>query len=181
MPFISQESIMELKRSIDIHEVVASYFPLKRSGANYKACCPFHEEKTASFNVHPEKQIFKCFGCQKGGDAISFVMEMEKVDYPEAIKMLAQKSGVTLKYEGGRGPVAGKEEIYRANEWAVKLFRKLFSTKPEAEKARQYLARRGVDDAASETFQLGLDELSSKLPLDVDSALDELKRRMDET
>ena len=155
MPFISQESIMELKRSIDIHEVVASYFPLKRSGANYKACCPFHEEKTPSFNVHPEKQIFKCFGCQKGGDAISFVMEIEKVDYPEAINMLARKSGVTLKYEGGRAPVAGKEEVYRANEWAVTFFQKLLKTKSEAEKARQYLARRGVDDTAAKTFQLG--------------------------
>ena len=155
VPFISEESILELKRSIDIQEVVSSYFPLKRSGANYKACCPFHEEKTPSFNVHPEKQIFKCFGCQKGGDAISFVMEIENVDYPEAIKMLAQKCGVTLKYEGGRGPVAGKEEIYRANEWAVKLFRKLLEKKPEAGEARKYLAGRGVDDASAETFQLG--------------------------
>ena len=76
-------------------------------------------------------------------------MEIENVDYPEAIKMLAQKCGVTLKYEGGRGPVAGKEEIYLANEWAVKLFRKLLEKKPEAGEARKYLAGRGVDDASA--------------------------------
>ncbi len=154
MPFISQESILDLKHAVDIHEVVSSYFPLKKKGANYWACCPFHEEKTPSFSIHPEKQIFHCFGCQKGGDAISFVMEYEKVDYPEAIKILAGKAGITLKFEGGGGPGVGKEEIYRANEWAAQLYRKLLSA-PEAEAARRYLARRGVNDETADTFRIG--------------------------
>ena len=107
MPFISPESILQVKQAVDIHEVVSSYFPLKRKGTNYWACCPFHEEKTPSFTVHPEKQIFKCFGCKKGGDVISFVMEYEKVEYPEAIRMLAERAGIALKYEGGGAPAIG--------------------------------------------------------------------------
>jgi len=155
VPFISQESILEVRRAVDIHEVVSSYLPLKRKGNSWWACCPFHEEKSPSFHVLPEKQFFKCFGCQKAGSAIDFVMEYEKVDYPESIRILAQRAGISLRYEGGHGPGIGKDEIFKANEWAAQLFRKLLLTAPEAELARRYLVSRGVNDEISERFRLG--------------------------
>lgn len=156
MALISDQTIIEVKRSIDIVEVIQAYFPLKRAGANYRALCPFHDEKTASFNVHPEKQIFKCFGCGKAGDAISFVMEHEKVEYPEAILILAHKAGIAIQYQAGAAEgVIGREELYKANEWASGVFRQQLLKAPEAETARQFLARRGVSDETAETFGLG--------------------------
>ncbi len=155
MALISDETIREVKRSVDITEVVSGYFPLKRAGSNYKALCPFHEEKTPSFNVHPEKQIFKCFGCGKAGDAISFVMAYEKVEYPDAIKILAEKAGIPIRYTEKESSGIGREEVYRANEWAAGVFRSLIKTAPEAEPARRFLARRGVSDETCEQFGLG--------------------------
>jgi len=93
---IPQEVIDQVLDRLDIAEVVASYIPLKRSGRNFKACCPFHGEKTASFVVSPEKQIYHCFGCHVGGNAINFVMKYENMEFPEAIRSLAGKVGVEL-------------------------------------------------------------------------------------
>ncbi len=152
---ISNESILEVKRSVDIVEVVSSYFPLKRAGANHKALCPFHEEKTPSFNVHPEKQYFKCFGCGKAGDAITFVMEYLKLDYPEAIRALAERAGIALKYAEGGPAGPGREELYRAQEWAAGVFQALLAKAPEAEEARRFFARRGVSDETRTAFGLG--------------------------
>ncbi|MBI2931250.1 MAG: DNA primase [Planctomycetes bacterium] len=161
MALIADESVLEVKRAVDIAEVVRSYVPgLKKAGANYKALCPFHDEKTPSFNVHPEKQIYKCFGCGKAGDAISFVMEMEKVDYPDAIRALAERTGITLQYrETGTRSGPRKEDLYRVNEWAAGVYRELLSG-DEAAPARAYLKKRGVSREAEEQFRLGysLDE-----------------------
>lgn len=157
MALISEETIVEVKRALDIVEIVSSYIPLKRAGANYKALCPFHEEKTPSFNVNPERQIFVCFGgCGKKGDVIKFIEEYERVDYPEAIRILAGRAGVPVKYKDGAGPTGpGREELYRVNEWAAEVFRGLLRKAPEAEPARQFLARRGVSDETAETWKLG--------------------------
>ncbi len=153
---ISDETLLEVRRSVDIVEVVSSYLPLKRRGANYWAPCPFHEEKTPSFSVHPEKQIFKCFGCQKAGGAVTFVMEYLKVDFPEAIRMLAERAGIPVKYEGRAGQEGPRrEDLMRANEWAAGVFRGLLRRAPEAEAARRFLSRRGVGDEAAEIFGLG--------------------------
>ncbi len=156
MAFISDESILEVKRAADIAEVVQKYIPsLKKAGANFKALCPFHEEKTPSFNVHPEKGIFKCFGCGKAGDAIDFVREMDKVEYPEAIRILAEMSGITLAYQETGGPAGPrKEDLYRVNEWAAGVFRKLLAA-DEAAHARAYLQKRAVTAETEETFRLG--------------------------
>ena len=156
MALISEESILEVKRALDIAEVVGSYFPLKRAGSNLKALCPFHQEKTASFNVRPATQTFHCFGCGKKGDLIGFVMEIEKVEYPEAIRILADKAGVNLRFTGGNadeGP--GRREIARANEWAAGIFRGLLQRDSAAETARSFLARRGVSDETAELFGIG--------------------------
>jgi DNA primase len=155
LALISDETILEVKRAVDIHEVVSGYFPLKRAGANYKARCPFHEEKTPSFNVHPEKQIFKCFGCGKSGDTIKFVMEMERVEYPEAIRILADRAGIEIKFQGGGEGGLDRRAIQQTTEWAAGAFRALLKTAPEADIARKFLERRGVSPETAETFGLG--------------------------
>ena len=95
---ISQDSIEALKARLDIVDVVGSYIELKKAGGNFKAPCPFHDEKSPSFVVSPQKQIFHCFGCGAGGDAVKFVMEYEKLNYPEALEKLAQSYNFTLTY-----------------------------------------------------------------------------------
>jgi len=156
LALISQETIDEVKRAVDIIEVVSGYVTLKRAGASYKALCPFHEEKTPSFNVNPERQFFHCFGCGKSGDAISFVMSYEKAEYPDAIRILADKAGVAVRYAEGGGPAGiGREDLHKVNEWAAGVFRSLLQKAPEAEAARAFLARRGVSDEAAELFRLG--------------------------
>jgi DNA primase len=152
---IAEETILEVKRSVDITEIVGGYFPLKRAGTSYKALCPFHEEKTPSFNVHPERQTYKCFGCGKGGDAIAFVMSYENVDYPEAIRILAERSGIQVKYKEGAQEGIGREDLYRLQEWAQGVFQEQLRTASEAGAARDFLRRRGVSDETIETFKLG--------------------------
>jgi len=156
LAFIADESILEVKRAVDIHEVVRTYLPgLKKAGANYKGLCPFHEEKTPSFNVHPEKGIYKCFGCGKAGDAISFVMEMDKIEYPDAIRTLAERYGIELKYKETGGPAGPRrEDLNRINEWAAGIYRKLLATAAAAH-ARAYLKKRGVTAETEETFRIG--------------------------
>ena len=91
-----QRVVDEIRSQADIVRVVADYVALKKRGAAYIACCPFHQEKTPSFNVHPGKQLFKCFGCGVAGNVFSFVMNIEHVPFPEALKIVAQKCGITL-------------------------------------------------------------------------------------
>ncbi len=155
MALIADETVLEVKRSVDIQEIVAGYIPLKRAGASYKGLCPFHEEKTPSFIVTPQRQTFKCFGCGKGGDAISFVMAKENVDYPEAIRILAAKVGIAVKYKEGGKEGIGRDDVYRALEWAQEYFRSLLLKAPEAEVARVFFAGRGVNDETSDLFKLG--------------------------
>ena len=155
MALIADETVLEVKRSVDITEIVSGYIPLKRAGASYKGLCPFHEEKTPSFIVTPQRQTFKCFGCGKGGDAISFVMAHENVDYPEAIRILAGRVGIPVKYKEGGKDGIGRDDVYRALEWAQEYFRGLLLKAPEAEVARVFLAQRGVNDETSDLFKLG--------------------------
>jgi len=89
---IPEATIARIIDSTDIVELVGRYIPLKKAGRDYKALCPFHNEKTPSFQVSPQRQMFHCFGCGKGGDAISFVMEMDKLSFPEAVEMLAERT-----------------------------------------------------------------------------------------
>ncbi len=96
---ITKESIENLKNHLDVVDVVSQFIELKKSGANFKACCPFHGEDTPSFVVSPAKQIYHCFGCGVGGDSIKFVMEYEKSSYPEALEKLASMYNVNLDYD----------------------------------------------------------------------------------
>ena len=92
-----ENQVEEIKRKLDIVNVISRYLPLKKRGRHFLANCPFHQEKTPSFTVSPELQIFKCFGCGKGGDVFNFVQEYEKVEFPEAMDILAKMAGITLK------------------------------------------------------------------------------------
>lgn len=156
MPLIADETVVQVKHATEIVAVVQAYFPLKRAGANWKARCPFHEEKTPSFNVNPVKQIFHCFGCHKGGDAIDFVMEYEKVDYPEAIRLLADRNGIPVKYadDGWRGDGPGRKDLYSANEWAAKAFHAALGGE-HGQAARALLERRGVLPHTAGLFGIG--------------------------
>src|SRR3954452_1811609 len=97
----STEVRERIRSANDIVDVIGSCIPLKKAGANFQALCPFHKEKTPSFNVNPHLQIFKCFGCQKGGDVFTFIMEYESVDFPEALKRLADRANIPLEFENG--------------------------------------------------------------------------------
>ncbi len=146
---IDNTSIESLKSSIDIVDVIGHYIELKKAGANYKACCPFHGEKTPSFVVSPAKQIYHCFGCGAGGDSIKFVMEIEKLTYPEAIEKVASMYNFSLVYTQGRSDYGDVKHILEAMEkWYIKNLDK----NPVA---TQYLLDRGVSHASIEAFGVG--------------------------
>src|SRR5262245_46472284 len=151
--------IEEIRRRNDIVEVIAEYLPLKGSGGNYKALCPFHSEKTPSFTVTRQKQIFHCFGCGVGGNIFHFIMKYEHMSFPETVAYLAKRAGVTLpksRFSATSSPLeAHKEQLYGMNELAAKYFHQLLLNSPQGEKARSYLHTRGIDKNSIERFRLG--------------------------
>jgi DNA primase len=154
-----QTFIDDLKRQADIVRVVQDYVQLKKKGANWMACCPFHKEKTPSFSVSPAKEIFYCFGCHKGGSVFNFVMEMERVSFPDAIKLVAEKSGVPLpkliddsRFEARRQE---SEQVIELNKWALEWWEQQLESGGEARIARDYLLRREITEETRQTFRLG--------------------------
>lgn len=152
MGYIAEESILELQRTLDIFDVISTYIPLKKAGSNFKALCPFHDEKTPSFMVNPHKQIFKCFGCGKGGDAIRFVVEYEGLSFFEAVKSLADKYGIKLKYTKGFESELIKENLYKVNRAAMEFFKQRLA---ESKVAIDYFSSRGLTADTIEFFNLG--------------------------
>src|SRR5438034_331958 len=100
---IAPATLEQIRAASDVVDVIGAYLPLKRAGANFVALCPFHREKTPSFSVNPHKQIFYCFGCHKGGDVFTFVKEYENIDFPEAVRRLAERANIALEYQKGSG------------------------------------------------------------------------------
>lgn len=155
-----QTFIEDLKRQTDIVRVVQDYVPLKKKGANWLACCPFHKEKTPSFSVSPAKEIFYCFGCHKGGSVFTFVMEIERVAFPDAIKIVAEKSGVPLpklvddsRFEARRLEV---DEVIELNKWALEWWeQQLEHGGEESRIGRDYLAKREITVETRIAFRLG--------------------------
>jgi len=146
---IDNASIESLKNSIDIIDVVGSFIELRKAGANYKANCPFHGEKTPSFVVSPTKQIYHCFGCGVGGDSIKFVMELEKLSYPEAIEKLASMNNFSLTYTKGSSDYSDAKRVLEAiGQWYVKNLNQNTT-------AKQYLMDRGISQASIERFEVG--------------------------
>ena len=149
--------IDEVKQKIDIVEVVSGYVPLTKAGRTFKALCPFHSEKHPSFFVYPEQQNWHCFGaCNTGGDIFSFVMKKEGIDFGEALGLLAQKAGVTIKSRfEPEAEGKEKERLYQANQAAAKYFHNLLLNSPAGEKVQSYLTGRGFSLKTTTSFQLG--------------------------
>ncbi len=157
---IPEEIVAQVIDRCDIVEVIASYIPLKRMGCNFKALCPFHHEKTPSFVVTPEKQIFHCFGCGVGGNIVNFVMRQERLEFPEAIRMLAQKVNVTIPSDEAPHALHVtniRQAILRINGLAVNFFHKtlLADQSAAAKGAREYLKKRAIELDIVRRFQLG--------------------------
>ncbi|MCF6311050.1 MAG: DNA primase [Verrucomicrobiales bacterium] len=159
MAIISPETIQRIIAETDIVDVISSYFPLKKAGANFLALCPFHNEKTPSFNVTPSKQIYYCFGCGEGGDAIRFVMHYENLTFPDAASRLAEKAGIRLEDEVFDPDADRRLQLRRLVEKLHKeasaWFSQLLFRSPEAQHAREYLKMRGLDSETARRWQLG--------------------------
>ncbi len=145
--------IEEIRERNELVDVIAMYVPLKRAGRVYKARCPFHQEKTPSFNVNPEKQFYYCFGCGAGGDVFSFLKQHEKMEFADAVRFLAKRAGIELPRTIGE-KAEGTEVLYAANAYAARFFQRNLKG-AQGREAREYLARRGISDEVAETFNLG--------------------------
>ncbi|MCG3184720.1 MAG: DNA primase [Planctomycetes bacterium] len=156
MARVTRESIEEVRRANDIVDVIRGYVPLQKRGSQFWANCPFHDEKTPSFSVSPQRQFYKCFGCGAFGNVIDFVMAQERLDFREAIEKLAERGGVTLSYDGGNAP-SRQETSIRARalemmEWAQRGF---VANLAKHEPARQYLESRGLGGEVAERWGIG--------------------------
>jgi len=154
---IDQATIREILARTDIGTFIGTYVQLRKRGNDLVGLCPFHGEKTPSFHVHPDRGFFKCFGCGKGGDVIKFVQELESLPFPDAARVLARRAGVELAEEdAGAARVRGeKEQMYALNELAASFYHRTLRFAPEAEVARDYVARRGLRPETVEAFKLG--------------------------
>lgn len=147
--------IQTIKDRIDVVQLISEYIPLKKAGVNWKACCPFHGEKTPSFMVNQERQFWHCFGCQKGGDIFTFIQEMEGLEFPEALKILANRAGVELSSFKTDIDKGAKNRLYEANSKAAYFFNQFLNKMPVAQPAREYLTNRKVDSEMIENWQIG--------------------------
>ena len=153
---IPQSFIDDLVAGTDIVEVVGQYVALKRAGKEYKACCPFHDEKTPSFTVVPDKQFFHCFGCGAHGTAVGFLMDYANMEFVEAVEDLARRAGREVPREGGAsGPREDFEPLYSALDRANAYFQRQLRRHPRASRAVAYLKARGLSGAIAADFQLG--------------------------
>ncbi len=162
-----QHFIDELKNRADLVRIIEPYAPLKKKGANWMGCCPFHQEKTPSFSVNPSKGFYKCFGCGKGGTAYNFVMEIEGLNFPEAIKRVAEISGIPLpepiddeKYEQNKVKKEAKkkiaDEVTELNNLALEFWKNhLQDDNSDAKAAREYLERREISSETQRAFHIG--------------------------
>lgn len=156
--FFSSATKEQIRAASDIVDVIGSYLPLKRAGANFVALCPFHKEKSPSFNVNPQRQIFHCFGCHKGGDVFTFVKEYENIDFPEAVKRLADRAKIALEYEQGAGEQQSKhlkDTLLQIHEQIAQRWHNCLLNEAAGQVARDYLAKRGVSAEAIKLFRLG--------------------------
>src|SRR5467141_647927 len=162
MGTIPSETIEQIAAANDIVEVIGSYFPLKRAGANLKALCPFHQEKTPSFTVSPSRQTFHCFGCGVGGSVFRFVMDYEHIDFPSAVRKLAARAGITVveKYRAGGADAEERQRelrqgLLKLHAEAAQWFHENLVKKQVGEAARKYLRARGITVEIAKRWQLG--------------------------
>src|SRR5207247_1779550 len=162
MGTIPSETIEQIAAANDIVEVIGSYFPLKRAGANFKALCPFHQEKTPSFTVSPSRQTFHCFGCGAGGSVFRFVMDYEHIDFPSSVRKLAARAGITVLekfHAGGAGDQGRQRELrqrlLKLHAEAAQWFHENLVKREVGQTARKYLGTRGITVEIAKRWQLG--------------------------
>lgn len=156
--FFSPALLEQIRAASDIVDVIGSYLPLKRAGVNFVALCPFHKEKTPSFNVNPQRQVFHCFGCHKGGDVFTFLREYENLEFPEAVKRLADRARIPLEFESTPGEQQTrhlKDTLLRIHEQITARWQQALANDTAGQIARDYLQRRGVSSEAVSLFRLG--------------------------
>ena len=155
MAKIPQDIIERVRDTADIVDVVSQFVDLKQRGPNYFGLCPFHSEKTPSFSVAPAKQIYYCFGCHSGGNVFSFMMDYQKIPFPDAVQVLAERYNIPIKIEKGEGTSELFTSLYQLHEIAVKLYQKnLFSE--DGQKALEYLKARNLKEDIIKQFKIGL-------------------------
>lgn len=154
MSRIPESTIQEIRNRADIVGLVSRYVELRQAGRNWKGLCPFHNEKTPSFNVNPDRQMFHCFGCQEGGDVLGFVMKHEGLSFPEAARTLAGELGIEIAEERDGIDKGLTARIFEANEVSQDLYRESLR-EPEGKSARDYIVARGFDGASADEFGMG--------------------------
>lgn len=152
---LTKDFVAAVRNAGDIVRLVSDYVPLKPGGTRLKGLCPFHHEKTPSFSVDPQLQLFYCFGCQAGGDAFRFVMLYEKLDFPEAVEFLAKRWGIPLPTVAGRPQDDARSRVLLMNDAAAHFFRTQWLDPARGRTAREYVAGRGVPDEVAERFGIG--------------------------
>ncbi len=158
MAGISPATLEQIRAASDIVDVIGGYLPLKRAGANFTALCPFHKEKTPSFNVNPQKQIFHCFGCHKGGDVFTFVKEYENIGFVDAVRRLAERAKIPLEFDqtpGAQETRHVKDTLLQIHEQIAQRWQSCLANEAAGQIARDYLAKRGVSAEAIKLFRLG--------------------------
>ena len=153
----SSDLLEEIRNRCDIVDIISEYVPLKQAGKSFKGLCPFHGEKTPSFMVSPEKQLFHCFGCGEGGNVFNFLMKYEKISFFEAVKMLAKKSGVSLPVDEEKENFLNrqKERLYKLNNLTANYYRECLFKTNQGKKIINYLKKRGINDTSVEKYKLG--------------------------
>src|ERR1044071_9477002 len=164
----------DVKNQGDIIRVVSDYVTLRKRGANYQACCPFHSEKTPSFNVHPGKGIYKCFGCGAGGGIFDFVMRIEGCGFPEAVRIVAEKCGIAIpdveETEDYKKVARDREAVLKLNQWAAEFFEQQLNS-GEGNGPREYVRSRGINEDTAKLFRIGY------APESWDALINHLKER----
>src|SRR5215469_8101953 len=152
----ADNQIEEIRSRADIVEIIGAHVRLRKVGRNWVGLCPFHNEKTPSFSVNAERGFFHCFGCNVGGTVFNFIMRVEGLTFPEAVRSLAEKYAIELPESHDAGPSRGdREAMLRANEVAAQFFEQVLWKRPDAERAREYLKSRGVSVETARAFRLG--------------------------
>ncbi|MCR4632236.1 MAG: DNA primase [Treponema sp.] len=160
--YISNETIDAILTTTDIVSVIGEYTRLERRGGNdWWGCCPFHGEKTASFHVDGDKKFYHCFGCHKGGNVVNFIMEIEKISYPDALELMAKKSGIPIKYQDGykadqnKSKINEIEQLIELYERIASMFHYILMETPQGKKALEYVTKRGLTKDTIQKFRLG--------------------------
>ena len=152
---VPPEVLDEIRTRVDLVDLVGAVVPLKRAGERWKGLCPFHQEKTPSFTVHPKLNLFHCFGCHAGGDAFEFLRRHDRLDFPEAVRLLADRAGVPLPGRESTPEASARDGLLTLMEWAARRFESWLWDGTEAERARAYLEGRGIGRETARAFRLG--------------------------